>query len=105
MTEDKLPSDDDTEQAASQVRLEGEGPFLLPFLGSDVSFGFGDDVAVMRMMTQEGQEILLPFAKETLRAIGLALSDTLKEAFREGRGDARHEAFVSDDLTFEKRDE
>jgi hypothetical protein len=63
---------------ATQVQLDGEGPFLLPFLGADVSFGVGDHVAVMRTRTVEGQEVLLPFEKETLRAIGVALADTLK---------------------------
>jgi hypothetical protein len=32
----------------------------------------------MRTRTVEGQEVLLPFEKETLRAIGVALADTLK---------------------------
>jgi hypothetical protein len=88
-----------------QVRLEGDGPFLLPFFGSAVSFGFGDDVAVMRMTTREGQEVLLPFSKETLRTIGLALADTLKVAFRDDPISLSHDAFVSDDIVFERRDE
>ncbi len=85
----------------NQVQLEGAGPFLFPFLGDEVSFGFGDNVAVMRMKTAQGQEVLLPFGKETLRTIGLALADALKEAFQ----DDRNRRLVPDDLTFETRDE
>jgi hypothetical protein len=54
---------------------------LLPFIGPEVEFESGADVAMMRMTTLDGREVVLPFAKETLRAIGLALADALKTAF------------------------
>lgn len=40
---------------------------------------------MMRVRTSKGQEVVLPFRKETLRAIGLALADTLLLAFQHER--------------------
>jgi hypothetical protein len=107
MTARNLPSNVEVHAGASEathVSLVGEGPFLLPFLDSDVSFGFAEDVAVMRMSTREGQQVLLPFSRETLRAMGLALAGTLKDAFRDESA-GQHEAVAAGDLVFELRDE
>ncbi|MBM0206103.1 hypothetical protein JNW90_26115 [Micromonospora sp. STR1s_5] len=78
------PTSPDNEDSTVPVDLDGEGPFLLPLLSSEVSFSHGDTLAIMRMKTAAGQDVLLPFEKETLRAIGMALADTLKNAFHDG---------------------
>lgn len=64
---------------ATEVELEGKGPFLLPLLGPDVTFRVVDDVGVMQATTAAGQVLLLAFRKETLRTLGLELLDALRE--------------------------
>ncbi len=83
---------------ATQVHLDGDGPFLMPMMASEASFGIGDSVAVMQIRTASGQEVIVPFDKETLRIIGVALADALDQAFPK-------QAVAADDLVFERRED
>jgi hypothetical protein len=59
----------DDERDPTEIVLQGEGPFILPFCDSDVEIGIGEAIVLLTMTTLDGQELQIPFGRAVLQEL------------------------------------
>jgi hypothetical protein len=69
------PADD--ERDPTEIVLQGEGPFILPFCDSDVEIGLGEEIVLLTMTTLDGQELQIPFGRAVLKELHALTGEAL----------------------------
>jgi hypothetical protein len=75
------PADD--ERDATEIVLEGEGPFILPFCNSEVEIGLGEAIVLLTMTTLDGQELQIPFGRAVLQELHSLTGEALAHLARD----------------------
>jgi hypothetical protein len=70
-------SNADDERDPTEIVLQGEGPFILPFCDSDVEIGLGDAIVLLTMTTLDGQELQIPFGLGVLKELHALTTEAL----------------------------
>ena len=68
----------DDDRDPTEIVLQGEGPFILPFCDSDVEIGIGDQIALLTMTTLDGQELQIPFGLAVLKELHALTGEALR---------------------------
>lgn len=72
---DADPTDDGPEP--TEIVLQGDGPFILPFCDSDVEIGLGEQIVLLTLTTLDGQELQIPFGLAVLKELNALTSEAL----------------------------
>lgn len=75
-----MADDDSTEDGPepTEIVLQGEGPFILPFCDSDVEIGLGEQIVLLTLTTLDGQELQIPFGVAVLKELNSLTAEALQ---------------------------
>ena len=66
-------------QAETELELSGDGPFLLPLCGHEVSVAIGEAIALVQFTTIQGQRVDVPLPVKALPDLALAVAEAIRE--------------------------